>query len=577
MTLEVVDNSAFRFHLGHESYILRSMAKIGRNHPCPCGSGKKFKRCHGGNYAPVRDARALPPDFDAELQRKIREMEADRVQRENQQGLGRPIISTEFAGHRMVAVGNRVHYSKQWKTFHDFLRDYLIASLGREWFKAEQEKPEDNRHPIVRWYDRAIADAKRLSIKVGDVFSGPMTGAQRAFLNLAYNIYIIAHHAEPIEANTLLDTFINKLKSDRSDDFIGKLFETYAAAAFLKAGFKLAYEDERRGGDSKVEFVATFPETGNRFSVEVKSRNRATTEDGPVDDYKRLRIASKLNKALAKKAEHTRVVMIEVNVPDVLTDEALDGWPRAALNQIREAEKVPPPDGSDKPSAYVLVTNHAFHNNLDTVNIGTQVIAAGCRIADFGPDVPFNRLRDVLESEERHREMLGLLDSMRMHYDIPSTFDGENPEQAFRPGDSVARLKFGQIFLVPGSDGREVPGRLIEAIVHENSKSFTGIYETATNKIIVKGPLTDEELAAWKRHPDTFFGEVRQVSRTVSNWLELAKFMYELYQHTDRDTLLAWMKGAQDYDELSLLSQKDLAISYCERTAWATETKKIAT
>ena len=21
--------------------------KIGRNDPCPCGSGKKFKRCHG--------------------------------------------------------------------------------------------------------------------------------------------------------------------------------------------------------------------------------------------------------------------------------------------------------------------------------------------------------------------------------------------------------------------------------------------------------------------------------------------------------------------------------------------------
>jgi preprotein translocase subunit SecA len=22
-------------------------AKIGRNDPCPCGSGKKFKKCHG--------------------------------------------------------------------------------------------------------------------------------------------------------------------------------------------------------------------------------------------------------------------------------------------------------------------------------------------------------------------------------------------------------------------------------------------------------------------------------------------------------------------------------------------------
>jgi preprotein translocase subunit SecA len=23
--------------------------KIGRNEPCPCGSGKKYKRCHGAN------------------------------------------------------------------------------------------------------------------------------------------------------------------------------------------------------------------------------------------------------------------------------------------------------------------------------------------------------------------------------------------------------------------------------------------------------------------------------------------------------------------------------------------------
>jgi preprotein translocase subunit SecA len=25
----------------------RHMGKIGRNDPCPCGSGKKFKLCHG--------------------------------------------------------------------------------------------------------------------------------------------------------------------------------------------------------------------------------------------------------------------------------------------------------------------------------------------------------------------------------------------------------------------------------------------------------------------------------------------------------------------------------------------------
>ena len=26
---------------------VRVGAKVGRNDPCPCGSGKKYKRCHG--------------------------------------------------------------------------------------------------------------------------------------------------------------------------------------------------------------------------------------------------------------------------------------------------------------------------------------------------------------------------------------------------------------------------------------------------------------------------------------------------------------------------------------------------
>jgi preprotein translocase subunit SecA len=26
---------------------IREGAKVGRNDPCPCGSGKKYKQCHG--------------------------------------------------------------------------------------------------------------------------------------------------------------------------------------------------------------------------------------------------------------------------------------------------------------------------------------------------------------------------------------------------------------------------------------------------------------------------------------------------------------------------------------------------
>ena len=29
--------------------VVRGAAKIGRNDPCHCGSGKKYKKCHGAN------------------------------------------------------------------------------------------------------------------------------------------------------------------------------------------------------------------------------------------------------------------------------------------------------------------------------------------------------------------------------------------------------------------------------------------------------------------------------------------------------------------------------------------------
>jgi preprotein translocase subunit SecA len=31
--------------------VKRQQAKVGRNDPCPCGSGKKYKKCHGANAA----------------------------------------------------------------------------------------------------------------------------------------------------------------------------------------------------------------------------------------------------------------------------------------------------------------------------------------------------------------------------------------------------------------------------------------------------------------------------------------------------------------------------------------------
>jgi preprotein translocase subunit SecA len=32
---------------GGVATVTRKVAKVGRNDPCPCGSGKKYKKCHG--------------------------------------------------------------------------------------------------------------------------------------------------------------------------------------------------------------------------------------------------------------------------------------------------------------------------------------------------------------------------------------------------------------------------------------------------------------------------------------------------------------------------------------------------
>ncbi|MCQ2247517.1 MAG: preprotein translocase subunit SecA [Treponema sp.] len=47
---QAADNSAMKSaRSGQSGTLVRTAPKVGRNDPCPCGSGKKFKNCHGRN------------------------------------------------------------------------------------------------------------------------------------------------------------------------------------------------------------------------------------------------------------------------------------------------------------------------------------------------------------------------------------------------------------------------------------------------------------------------------------------------------------------------------------------------
>ena len=88
--------------------------KTGRNEPCPCGSGKKFKKCClnatklGARRAPTPERY---PAFLARAQAMLRQHQAAENVRQQQQGHGNPIVSwmDEANGFRFVAVKQTVH------------------------------------------------------------------------------------------------------------------------------------------------------------------------------------------------------------------------------------------------------------------------------------------------------------------------------------------------------------------------------------------------------------------------------------------------------------------------------------
>lgn len=208
--------------------------KVGRNERCPCGSGKKYKRCHG-QAQPAMSA----PTIDQVMQRgrlMLDRIKAQEKQREQQQGFGRPFISIVHNGKRFVAVGRKLMYSDKWKTVHDFLGHYLPGVLGPEWGNAELAKPIEERHPIARWYHYVCLLQQATIKEAGKIHGATMNGATEAWLQLAYDLYSLEHNAE------LQQKLLNRIK--HPEMFQGARYETFVAATMIRAGFDIAFEDE---------------------------------------------------------------------------------------------------------------------------------------------------------------------------------------------------------------------------------------------------------------------------------------------------------------------------------------------
>jgi hypothetical protein len=495
---------------------------------------------------PTAHQRALggrPVALEIELARSRHE--AQEVQRRQQQGLGNPIVSAEFKGQRFVAVGSALHHSARWRTFHDFLNDYGRHILGREWWIAESKKDLGDRHPAVRWFELMQKDAP--DPEGPAQLMRPMTGAAAAFLRLAYDLYCLKHNAE------LRDRLVQRLK-DR-DNYPGARYEAFVAAAFARAGFDIEFENEDDGTTSHCEFTATYKQTERKFSVEAKHCA------GEV------RIGHRLHGALSKRADHARIVFVDLNRPDDgSSGTETPQFMRHALDGARRFEQSRP--GRALPPAYLFMTNHPFHHHLNSTAFRSSLVVEGFRIPEFKGDAPFRTLREAVDARDAHVEMERLAKSMHEHGEVPATFDGDIPELVYSDG-SPDRLRIGDRYLIPNGSGAMVPGTLESAVVLERERLAWGVYATDDGRrFIVTCPMTEDELAAYRRHPDTFFGVVQEVAKQLSNPVEMYDFFFSTYSQASREKLLEFLASAPDLEHLKKLSQPELARTYAERCAY---------
>jgi len=479
-----------------------------------------------------------------EIQRLFNRSEAKRIQQERQQGLGKPIISAELNGMRFIAIQNKLHYSKNWKTFDEFLADYLKLVFEKEWWFSWIDKPREHLHPILLWAQLMHEQQSREIMVPGEIHTMAATGAMSAYLTLAYDLYSIAHN------NELQSKLVARLKN--IDQFWGARYEIFAAASLIRAGFDVEFEDEDDRSSTHCEFTATSRKSGRKFSVEAK--HRAGTN---------FRFGRQLNRALKKAAQFERLVFIDVNMPgnDVDDETAHKSPLLKAVKDLRPFENRLI-NGAVLPSAYLVISNSPQHHHLNSTSFHGGVLMEGFRISDFEHDASYKSVRDAIESKERHREMHDLITSIRDHSQIPSTFDGEIPEFAF--GETSVRLQIGDAYNV-SFNGTSRVGRLTSATVNEAERLVYCAYhfEDTDEAAILDVQMSNTELTAWRRHPDTYFGIPGSRSTEAKNPIELYEFFLRSHGALEKSKLLELMANSTDIEVLAKMDQIALAREYC--------------
>jgi len=283
---------------------------------------------------------------------------AEQRRRKAEFGAVRDIIHADFKGYKFVAVGGKLLYSKEWKTFPDFLNGYIKTTLGSDnWGNKEIAKPLKQRHVLLQWYDhlcrlqKAQVDAGLEREAIGSLagsYAIAVDGPSRAYVMVAYDLFVLDHSSE------LQAELVRRLKL--RDQFFGARYELFVAATFVRGGFELTFEDETDGTTKHPEFVATHKATGFKAAVEAKARNRSVAPGASVPD--RAGVQGLISDAAKKATKLPYILCVEVNMPP----DSVAGPPSwgaevdATLKEIVQREC-----GGRSPFDLVIFSNTAHH------------------------------------------------------------------------------------------------------------------------------------------------------------------------------------------------------------------------
>jgi hypothetical protein len=389
------------------------MSKIGRNDPCPCNSGKKYKKCHGGMTTFPAPLPVLPPaapqfrvtkieshPIPPDIARKFAEQQRKDLEFTRQFGHVRPPIAMDVNGYKLVIAGGGIVWqpTDKAKYFTDILLNFFQNIFGREWSEAEFAKPRGERHPVIELRYKALSYMNKQERTPDGIYISQMTGPMQAYFGFAYDLWVVNDTAR------LDKHLVERLKNHNL--FHGARHELFAEATCIRAGFDIEHEDESDRSTRHAEFTATHRVTRQKISVEAKSKHRsgvmgqpgARAQEGKYD----MPIGKLLNDAIDKRPPHPLVVFLDLNLPwktaaPLLSMEPPHPFIHKTLDRIRKR------NGGKDPISFLVTTNHPEHY-LEDEELATshQILTMLSNVSDT-PDL----MRETLQAIHRAAMMYG--------------------------------------------------------------------------------------------------------------------------------------------------------------------------